>query len=426
VPVPSVLEVRALGELDPLSDPRLRRDLAHRYLVWDAFVAGERRVDLHPLLLPRESHERAVRAAEEVTRLVGLVASRAHDDPEERARYRVPACVEELAAASHAAGDDAIAARVDLLLGEDGEWHACEINADCPGGYNEAHGLPRLALEAGLSGVHDPTHVTDVLVDRLASLARGRAVGLVYATAYAEDLQVCALLQRLLSKRGVPSVLVPPTAPRLHGSELVARGERLGVLYRFYPAEYMEGQANVGDVVRAIRSGAVRTLTGFSHIYAQSKLAFARAWAHAGAMDPASRASLAAYVPRSLDAMTVPAAELARERADWVLKRAYGRVGDEVLVGALFDDASWVDAVATVRGLCAKGESWIAQRFVRQRTVPTPWGERFVTLGAYVLDGRFAGYFARITPESHVSHDALCVPVFVRSEARAPGATEAA
>jgi hypothetical protein len=50
---------------------------------------------------------------------------------------------------------------------------------------------------------------------------------------------------------------------------------------------------------------------------------------------------------------------------------------------------------------------------VRQRPVPTPAGDRFVTLGAYVLDGRFAGYFARVTPQSHVSHDALCVPVFV-------------
>ena len=55
---------------------------------------------------------------------------------------------------------------------------------------------------------------------------------------------------------------------------------------------------------------------------------------------------------------------------------------------------------------------WLAQRFVRQRTVPTPWGNRYLTLGAYVQNGRFVGYFARITPRSHVSHDALCVPVF--------------
>src|SRR5262249_59152095 len=50
--------------------------------------------------------------------------------------------------------------------------------------------------------------------------------------------------------------------------------------------------------------------------------------------------------------------------------------------------------------LRARGEAWVAQRFVRQRPIATPWGDRFVTLGVYLLDGEFAGYFARLTPES--------------------------
>ena len=48
-----------------------------------------------------------------------------------------------------------------------------------------------------------------------------------------------------------------------------------------------------------------------------------------------------------------------------------------------------------------------------QRAVRTPFGDRLVTLGVYVLEGRFVGYFARLTEESHCSHDALCVPVLV-------------
>jgi hypothetical protein len=104
---------------------------------------------------------------------------------------------------------------------------------------------------------------------------------------------------------------------------------------------------------------------------------------------------------------------LVEDRAGWVLKRALGRVGEDVFVGPLFDATQWSDIVADVLALRAQGDRWIAQRFVAQRPVPTPWGDRLVTLGAYVLDGNFAGYFARITPESHVSHDALCVPVFV-------------
>jgi glutathionylspermidine synthase len=406
------VSVRQLGARDPLSDPLLARELGERYLVWDAHVAGARRVDLHPLVLPREVHEKAVRAAEETARVIGLVAARAHTDAAERALYRVPSCVQELSAASLEANDAAILARVDLLYGEDGEWHACEVNADCPGGYNEALGLPRLARAAGFTRAVDPTNVTDLMTRRLAELAQGKAVGLMYATAYAEDLQICALVQRLLAQRGVRAVLTPPTAPKLRGGELVARGERLGALYRFYPAEYMEGQRNVADVIEATRTGAVRSLTSFSHIYAQSKLAFARAWTHASSLDEASRASLAAYVPETVNATTVSRADLEAGREGWVLKRAYGRVGDQVYVGELYEDDEWSALVDLVLSQIDRGESWTAQRFVRQRAVPTPWGPRYVTLGAYVEGGRFAGYFARVTPHSHVSHDALCVPVF--------------
>jgi hypothetical protein len=177
----------------------------------------------------------------------------------------------------------------------------------------------------------------------------------------------------------------------------------------------MDGQANVGDIAVAIRSGRVRTLTSFSHIYAQSKLAFARAWSRERSIDDADREALRRSVPGSHDARSVPRATLLAERDGWVLKRAFGRVGDEVYVGLLLPDSEWAVLVDEVLGLCDAGQSWIAQRFVRQRAIPTPWGDRYVTLGAYVLDGRFVGYFARLTPQSHVSHDALCVPVFAES-----------
>jgi hypothetical protein len=158
----------------------------------------------------------------------------------------------------------------------------------------------------------------------------------------------------------------------------------------------------VGDIVRAVDAGRVRTATSFAHIFTQSKMAFARAWARG------ERSGL----PETHAVLDVPRDVLVRERASWVVKRAMGRVGDEVFVGELWRDDDWSPMLADVRGLAARGEAWIAQRFVRQRPVPTPWGDRLVTLGAYVEGGRFAGYFARITPRSHVSHDALCVPVF--------------
>jgi hypothetical protein len=410
--------VLSIGDIDPLREPSLSRELTSRYLVWDAFVAGKRRVDLHPLVLPPALHDAAVRAAEAVVREVGRAAALAHTDASERALYRFDDDTLRLAAASHAAGDCASLVRVDLLLGADGRWTACEINADCPGGHNEALGLPRLARSAGFAGGHDPTRVVPELAARLRSLAGGGAVGLLYATAYAEDLQVCALVARELERAGTRAILAPPTAPRLRGTDLCIGGEPVRALYRYFPTEWMEGQRNLGDIAAAVEAGTVRTLSSFAHVFTQSKLAFARAWEQSEAVR--------AYIPESRAIEDVPREELTAGREAWVVKRAMGRVGDEVFVGPLCSDGAWAvildEVLARADGASpalpgrgrhrGEGECWIAQRFVPQRPVPTPWGERLVTLGAYVLDGRFVGYFARITPASHVSHDALCVPVF--------------
>jgi glutathionylspermidine synthase len=405
--VTASVEVVPVGASDPLREPSLARELAQRFLVWDAFVAGRRRVDVHPLLLPAELHEAAVRISEQVVRTVGLVAARAHDDESERARYGFEDDVVRLAAAARAGGDGASLMRVDLLLDASGQWKACEINADCPGGHNETLALPRLARAAGFVAGRDPSHVVSRLVARLRELAQGGAVGILHATAYAEDLQVCALVARELQRAGTRAILAPPTAPRLRGGDLCIRGDVVRALYRYFPTEWMSGQRNVPDFARALALGTIRTLTSPSHIYTQSKLAFARAWETGAAAD----------IPETHELLDVPRDTLCRERASWVVKRAMGRVGDEVFVGELMRDDEWVAVVDDARGLATKGEAWIVQRFVRQRSIPTPWGDRLVTLGAYVLDGRFAGYFARITAQSHVSHDALCVPVFTLGDA---------
>jgi hypothetical protein len=414
--VAALPEVVPVGAADPLREPSLARELAERFFVWDAFVGGRRRVDVHPLLLPRAMHEAAVRVAEGVVRVVGSVASRAHRDAVERARYGLDDDTLRLASASNAAGDDASLMRVDLLLDGSGTWRACEINADCPGGHNETLALPRLARAAGFVAGHDPTHVVARLVARLRALACGGAVGIIHATGYAEDLQVCALVARELERAGTPAVIAPPTAPRDAKREsagvLSIRGTPVRVLYRYFPSEWMSGQRNIESIARAIEAGALRTLTSFAHIFTQSKMAFARTWA-AGDLCAEDREFVRVHVPESHDVLDVSRDDVVSNRARWVVKRAMGRVGDEVFVGQLFRDDDWAALVDAVRTRAAAGERWIAQAFVVQRPVPTPWGDRLVTLGAYVADGRFAGYFARITPRSHVSHDALCVPVFL-------------
>jgi glutathionylspermidine synthase len=398
---------------DPLALPEMLLELEQRWLLWDRSIGGARRVDVHPLVVDESAHLEAIDVAEKAAALVFRAADRAAGDAAERALYKLHPDVERLAAAARAGGDRSALVRVDLLLREDGHFVACEVNADCPGGHNETLALPRIARLAGFRDGRDPTTVALRLADRLVEASGGRgsprgAIGAICATAYAEDLQVCAIVERLVRERGGRTVHLPATGAVVSadGVRVAYRGEVLAVIYRFYPLEYMQEQANVPALARATELGELTCISSFSAIHAQSKLAMARGWL----AEPAASAGVfpETYAFRSLDADT-----LARERRDWVLKRDLSRVGDHVFVGALETDQDFratLDAVAEAE---AAGEVWIAQRFVPPGYVMTPWGPRCLTLGVYLLDGVFVGYLARLTTASHCSHDALVVPVFV-------------
>ena len=167
------------------------------------------------------------------------------------------------------------------------------------------------------------------------------------------------------------------------------------MLYRYFPTEYMEGQRNLGAIETAIRNRQLRTVSSFSQMYLQSKLVMARAWAYTRHLraSPTTLAGSPSESQRRVrgDAKIVPVGELLANPNDWVLKRALGRVGDDVFVGSLVPADRWRYVVEHVSAVGASGERWIAQRFQPQQAVPTPWGPQLVTLGAYVLDGQFAG-----------------------------------
>lgn len=428
----ALAHVARLPIAEPLALPGLSRRLRLTHLVWDEHVAGRRRVDLHPLVLSEAAHEDAQAAALAACAAIGEAARVALASDDEAARYGFSAPLLALARASHAAGDHARLARVDLLLGEDDRFRACEINADCPGGLNEAHGLPDLLRLAGYKGRADITPVLGALAARLVAASGGPGsprglVALVFATAYAEDLAICALVERAVTAAGGRARRAGPTALRVDDARCTLDGEPVSVLYRFYPSEHLAELSIAGPLAEAIAAGHLATLSSFAAMFEQSKLAFARACAMApawrGELGP--RARLADAVAERLPHTTLPHdAPLLEERERWVLKRALGRVGDEVFVGALEPDDEWARLVDGVRRASGERgergdehEPWIAQRFVPQRPVSTPWGPRLVTLGVYVLDGEFQGYFARLTEESHTSHDALVVPVVLDTPA---------
>src|SRR5262249_41339097 len=161
-----------------------------------------------------------------------------------------------------------------------------------------------LALAAGFRDGTNPTTVVNALSRKLAALARepdGKTgtVGMIFATAHAEDLQICALLKRTLAEMGWDAVFSPPTGPRLRGDTLAIGPSPIRALYRYFPTEYMEGQENLGDITAAVGEGLVRTVPSFSQMYSQSKLSMARALSQKGRLSAEHQEAISRYLPET-------------------------------------------------------------------------------------------------------------------------------
>lgn len=414
-----MIAVRALPLSDPLTSPELWHALRHEHFVWDAYVAGERRVDLHPLVLSPEAHADALAAVRTTLYALAHTKALAFGSDSELGTYGLAPTAARLARASYAANDATSLSRIDLLLGEDGRFRPCEINADCPGGLNEADGLPALLGRAGFPGSTFVSRVVDALADKLVALSGGRGsprgmIALALATAYSEDLQIAALVERTVRQKGGVCERVSPTQLSVREGTCFVGQHPVSVLYRYFPTEHFAELPVAEALASVVARGALRTVSSFADMVAQSKVSFARVHAHLNALPPELAQAVASRIPETRLASRAP--HVAHERSGWVVKRALGRVGDEVFVGPLETDEDWTRLCLGASDASASGDPWIVQRFVPQRAIQTPWGPRYLTLGAYTMDNEMLGYFARLSPIVHTSHDALVVPVVVRSE----------
>ncbi len=269
--------------------------------------------------------------------------------------------------------------RFDFHLTRQG-WRISECNSDVPGGFNESSGFTALmARELGGDSTGDPA------LALAQAVARGKQdgpVGLVHATAYADDRQVMEFLGRKLASLGVAAQTLSPDQLDWQQGFAHARGLRLGALLRFYPAEWMPSLPRQSRwreffTARTPAANAPRALL------LQSKR-WPLVWDHLKSPLPNWRALL----PETRD----PREADWRRDENWVLKPAFGRVGDGIGLHGATLEKEWPKIRR--RAWWFPG-SWVAQRRFETLPIETALGPVYPSLGVYVIDGRACGIYAR-------------------------------
>ena len=385
----------------PLSEPEISdliNTLCFRYFKWDAEACGKRLVLSDSVVLTRAEHERVVAICERFDAILGRLEHALLDRPDLTAQLGIPANVLDLL--RDVPDHDLQLTRHDVFLTPDGRWMVSEFNEDVPGGFNEADGVPAL-LGPSLHGANFVGSLRDAITTALHPFPH---IALLYATGYAEDLQHMLILKKWLEENGHTTELASPSHMRAGWRGATCFGRRCDAAFRFYPGEWFQWLENLSDWKRI--APRLPMMNPLRRLIRQSKRLYAF-WRDPSLLSADDIAFIAEHTPSSQRFEDVDTIE---DRSRWVLKNAFGRMGDTVIMGNLAKEKDWNESLAAAR---RKPEEWLLQE--RFEVAPLQDGDRpfYPSLGVYLVNHRFAGYYSRAAHHPFINHEAYHVATLV-------------
>lgn len=382
------------------------RRLRFQFQKWDGYVDGRLRLCPESLVLTRDEHLEIVTMAESMAAGLRVMERELRSRQDWLTRLGIPVAVQRLIEREKESAWQL--ARYDFTRTPDGRWQVCEFNEDVPGGFNEIVGARQLLT---------PYHSGLTFVDRFAealldAIPRAGRIALMYATGYAEDLQHMVVLQKLLRERGQEAVLCSPRHLTRGWRGFTIDGESVTAGIRFYPGEWFGLLEN-----RRVWNSAVRAwpmLNPLTRLISQSKAVFS-VWKGDEFKDFIDLGFWRRLTPETFGGLEGLGnqdvwRDLAENRAGWVCKQHFGRMGDTVVMGKLSTAEQWQ---RTLQELQKKPQDWVMQRCFEVAPVEFSSGPLYPAVGAYLINGRFVGYYSRVAAEPFLTHQAVYVPTVI-------------
>ena len=310
--------------------------------------------------------------------------------------------------------------RFDFHPTVDGGWALSEVNSDVPGGFAEASKMPEIA--AGLftgaliadSGENFSTkNFGNVLAEAFKSkLKPGGKIMFVHCTSYSDDRQAMQYLGDKMESLGFRAIYAASDHLQFIDNKAVSvldgnTGE-IDAIFRFTPLEWLV-------TVKPKRwSGYFSTETpSCNHpiaIYTQTKR-FPFVW------DALEKRGVDLSAWRELLPETVGTRSVRRveNNNEYIYKPVYGRVGEKISIKEACKEDEYKKILKDVK---RKPHKYIAQKKFISKPLISDAGDSFhVCLGSYSVDGKAAGYYARISDKPRIDSGAADIPVLIeRSE----------
>lgn len=406
---------------------RFAQRLYETNTISDPWIEGNERFRLEPIVLDHHLHQRFIVATERIGGLLDELARIVWDMPELLDGFFNLTPYQKGMWISSGGRWHGIA-RMDLFVLDDGSIRCCEVNSDTPSGEAEAVLVNRI-LHEDHPGMIDPNRdLPELFLQMALGSWRGLpgtsrdslpSVGILYPTDLPEDLSMIAMYREWFSALGCPVVLGSPyNVHRRAGGAISLFDRPIDLLIRHYKTDWWGERRPVwldapeyndpdpldpqlGNVLQADMQGQLAVVNPFGSVVTQNKLAMAMMWEHIDLFSQEARATIVDYFPEARRLDTSDPDDL--QRLEWVLKSDYGCEGEEVVVGPFVSDDIWkLSLEQAVPG------RWVAQRYFHASEIDGS----VPNYGAYMIAGRFAGYFTRLSPRA-TDYTSVAAPTFV-------------
>ena len=296
--------------------------------------------------------------------------------------------------------------RYDFHKDIDSKWVVSEVNSDVPGGFAESSVLPDLARKTINMPELEYNSFGDNMLNAINNLLnRKGTIMMVHCTCFSDDRQVMQYMGDLLQKEGYD--IIYGAADHVNFKEKKAycildnNQKYIDLIFRFTPLEWLiQMKPRRWD-------GYFDTITkSCNHpisIYAQSKR-FPFVW------DELENAGINMKTWKSLLPETFEVKEV-KYQDEYIYKPVYGRVGERISIKEACKGDEYLRILADVK---KHPKHYLIQKKFKSQPIKCDDGlEYHICLGSYTVEGKHAGYYARMSPYPRIDSYAADIPVLI-------------
>ncbi len=297
--------------------------------------------------------------------------------------------------------------RYDFHPTIDQGWMISEVNSDVPGGFAEASLLPLLAIKTlNLNNNYYSINFGEILANSISKkVKKNGTIMFVHCTSYSDDRQVMQYIGDLMESYGFKSIYGACNHLKFINKEafsiLDGYEGKVDGIFRFTPLEWLK------DVKPKTWSGYFDTITpSCNHpiaIFAQTKR-FPLIW------DILENNNICLDNWKKLLPETVEVKK-AKGKDGYIYKPECGRGGEKISIKEACDDDEYNDILKDIK---KHPKNYLAQKKFNSKPLKSSDGKYFhICLGSYTVDGKHAGFYARISEKPRIDSNAADIPVII-------------